>query len=197
MKRLALVLAALTDLMCCASAAESDGITFTETAIASGSLDEIAFTDALVTLTMTVDTSTIRSPSPGFFTAFLTGFVPATVSVAGVGSDTFVVGVDVFLYQPESAAGFLDTGDIAADIPDTLNEAFDNYALSTTIGPLSGKALINPFLPFETTLGTFDITSVSGDATFTAMVSTPEPSTLILFGTGFLGLLGIWKYSRA
>lgn len=57
-------------------------ITFTETQDGSGSLGGTSFNNALVTIALTSDTSTIFSPSTDIFA----DIGPATVSVAGIGT---------------------------------------------------------------------------------------------------------------
>lgn len=84
MKRSILALAALLVLMCGASAVHADTITFTDTAIMSGSLNGVSFTNALVTFTVVGDTA--NSSNGGAGTTFRLPGV-TTVSVAGIGSD--------------------------------------------------------------------------------------------------------------
>ena len=99
---------------------------------------------------------------------------------------------NIFSNQTVGGAGFFD----GIDILDTVSTAFGTYALSTAIGPVSGRPIIIASFPYPTGLGSFQITSVSGDATFTAAVATPEPSSMFMLGTGLLGVLGIWKGQR-
>lgn len=182
--------------MCSCPIANADTITFTETVTASGYLDGTAFTDALVTLSLTSDTCCVGTHGPPidgrvvFVTLPFPFSGPATVSIAGDGSDTFVGNTFVFSNQISGGAGFIDYGPNGiADILDTENPQFSTYALSTAIGPVSGMAGFNPGVAFLTNSGTFQITSVSGYAAFTAVV--PEPSSWLLLGTGLLSLVGV------
>jgi len=153
-----------------------------ETVIASGSLDGQSFTNALVTLSAAGDTS--AAPSSGSFQTYA---LATTVTVAGIGSDTFTsVGLSVFVNQGfiPPAVGF---GDIpsGASVLDTLSNLFASYTLNTGIGPITGGSFIRPDVSFATTGGTFNLT-VAGDATFTATVdSVPGP----VVGGGLPGLV--------
>lgn len=171
--------------------ARADTIVVTETTTASGSLDGTAFTDALLTLTLTGDTTNLNSATPGVFSIIGTGIV----SVAGIGNDAFTDQVDTVVTHDISGAGISDltTNHL---ILFTLNSAFSTYGLTSSLGPLSGSGIHNPaFIIFPTTGGSFDIDSI-GTVTYTAVVGTsavPEPGSLLLLGAGFAGLLGARK----
>ena len=166
-----------------APAAHADGIVVTETTMASGSLDGTAFTDALVTLTVIGNTTNVTGGVPIFH---LPG--TATVSVAGVGTDTFTDNIQAVVNQTIQAAGISDIS-IDGAILFTFNSGFSTYDLTTSIGPLSGASEFN-LTEFPTVGGTFNFTSV-GDSTFTAKVATPEPGSLLMLSTGLLGLTGL------
>ena len=72
------------------------------------------------------------------------------------------------------------------------NLAFATYDLTTSIGPIS--SLPGLFVhDYATTLGNFTMTSVTGNATFTATVSpaaVPEPASIMLLATGVATLVG-------
>jgi hypothetical protein len=168
--------------LCCA-AASAGPITFTETQLGIGSLGVTSFNNALVTIVLTSDTSTITGS--GIFY----DIGPATVTVAGIGTATFTDTMEVFSNQGNHAAGIEDAQPAMGDVLDVFNTAFDTYALNTAIGQLSGKPEGSPGQSFPTSLGAFILTSSgNGDhpATFTATTvgSVPEPATLGLLSAG-------------
>ena len=173
------VLAAATGLGF-AAPAHAVPIEYMETATASGTLDRTPFTNAQVTITVTGDTA--AAPSGGVLQVY--SLPGATVTVAGVGSDTFLHS-DVFVNQgPVSpAAGFGDST-LGASILDTFNNAFSTYTLNNAIGPTSGPSFINPGVAFATAGGTFDL-NASGVSTFSATIAVPGP----VVGAGLPGLI--------
>jgi hypothetical protein len=166
-----------------APAARADGIVVTETTMASGSLDGTAFTNALVTFTVIGSTTNVTGGVPIFH---LPG--TATVSVAGVGTDTFTNNVQAVVNQTSEAAGISDIT-FNEVILLTFNSGFSTYDLTTSIGPLLGPSEFN-ITPFPTVGGTFNF-APAGDTTFTAKVATPEPGSLLMLSAGLLGLTGL------
>ena len=172
------------------SAAASAGpITFTVTQNGIGSLGGTPFNNALVTIVLTTDTSTIFSGGAGL----LEDIGPATVTVAGIGTATFtdtILAFDDNQNPPE--AGIIDSVGHKVILLDQ-NAAFSTYALNTAIGPLSGGPLGSQALPFPTSMGDFILSSSDSSdhpGTFTATTgSVPEPGTLGLFGAGIALLL--------
>lgn len=164
-------------------------LTYTDQAIASGSLGGTAFTNALVTLTLTGNTSSVTSPSPGIFTLV----APLTVSVAGLGSTSFTDTAQAVDNQSNGLAGFGDNT-LNVFILGTGNSVFASYNLSTPIGPDTGSPALNPGASFNTASGAFVITS-AGNSTFTAsgLSSVPEPSE---FAPLVLGLFGLVTLAR-
>jgi hypothetical protein len=177
--------------------AKASTITYTESATVTGSLGGTSFpANEVLTLTGTGDTTKVTSPGSLQFFNSVTASFTLSVSVAGVGSGTFTDAIQVFQASNGAAPPGVGFNDSAAggDILDTLNAAFGSYALSTSIGPITGSSVIVSGTS-PTSVGALILTS-AGNATFTAVV-TPLPTALPLFATGLVGLVLLgWRRKR-
>jgi hypothetical protein len=171
-----LLLAALT-----VAAGRAGTLTFTETMTTNGILDGTTFTNELVTLNLTANTSSIAIISPVLY--YLVG--SASVTVASVGSDTFT---DEMVEVSNTSVPWGGFGDLTSNLIVLFidDPAFSSYTLDTPLGPVSDVAYGNSGSTYNTSGGYFEITGPldgSDSATFTA-VAAPEPGTLAMLGAG-------------
>lgn len=143
-------------------------LTYVEQATGSGQLGSTPFTLQPITLTLTGNTDAIMQPSPGLFVEIGT----VGLFVAGVGSATFTDTVQVVSNQMAQDAGFGDKTN-GLGILFTRNGVFASYDLKSPIGPVTGTAVFNSGTSFNTTAGVFQINSITGSSSFTAV---PEPN---------------------
>jgi hypothetical protein len=158
-------------------------ITYTEETIGSGTLDGQAFTDADVLLTASGNTSNITHPIPNLIRNAL---VAGTVTVAGIGTDTFTGPIEVE-QQNDVAVAILQAGVGFILGTSTSDHAFAGYGLATSFGPIDGDSLLNPGHAFATSSGAFTLSSTDRTATFDAS-AVPEPVSAVLLVTGLIAV---------
>jgi hypothetical protein len=120
-----LILAGIIVLTACVSV-RAVPVTYTETVVGSGTFDGAAYTNQLITLVGTADTSNVTNPVPGVPNIFSNNDSLATVTVGGVGTDTFTDSISTSVNQGNDRAGFVDATTNFA-VLFTTNSAFGAY----------------------------------------------------------------------
>ncbi len=126
--------------LCGYGVAQADPITYTLSAVGTGSLGGNAFINAPFTITSTADTSQIFTDSSRGIL-----WVPdlsATLFISGLGTATFA-STSNFVNQRTGLVGISappgpGTDGFSVDILDVVNMGFSTYDLSTPFGPLGG-----------------------------------------------------------
>ena len=183
-----------------ASVAYGVPITYTYTSTATGTIGGTPFTNATLTLSVTLDTGNVTNPG-GFFQN-LYGANIATFSISGVGSGTLSSTGAIFLNQ-NSFGGIVTMFDNG--IHDTIIEvdgnsigsiALASYALTTAIGPL-GPQGFNGSPTVATSRGNLTVThwaNVTFQATTSGPPAVPIPPSVYLC---IAGLAVISAYAAA
>jgi hypothetical protein len=180
-----------------ATLATADPLTITFSGTGSGMVGAQSFSSAAFTFTFDSDTTLIGVPGCCGDAFSTPAGTPATFSIDGIGSGTFMGDQAVFANPSpvELAAGIWHY-----DTPDWLvlsSTAFTDYDLSTDIGPAPAALAFAFCSSFPTSLGSISLSSVS-DVTYTAVVgAVPEPLSVILLGSALLILCLKLRRSRA
>jgi hypothetical protein len=180
--------------------ARAETITYTFSAIASGTLRTFAgtttsFTDRALSVTLPTDTGNIDTTRFGLGVPATHNLVRGFLSIDGVGSSPFNDLLYVFNNQDGASIGF---GDLTHnDLFTILNTTagLGAYGLVTALGPIGGSTATDTWRQFNSVIFDFgaitltrDLQSVSFQA---ALAAVPEPQTwgLMLAGLGFVGAL--------
>jgi hypothetical protein len=208
--RAAVVIGAVSGFVPVADAAP---ITYVQTGIASGMLGGTPFTDVLVTVTLTGDTTNVV---PELFEEFNCPFCyvnqgTVTIAIPDIGTATVTEPTAIWVFgQPVDIDDDPTTPELPGVVIGTLDEpplthsftgiggtgsmALLDYDLTTSIGPISSALLGGVGYPESlfliTNLGALSfVENLTSDpnGTFTATIgatAVPEPATLFLFGSG-------------
>lgn len=200
MRRVLVVVTALTvGVLSWATPGQAAAITYTTVSTASGTLGGTPFTNALVTVTLTGDTTGVE---PSIFApGWLQNIGTATLSVAGGGTATFNSpnGYAALLADfGGPVLGIIEFDNLArtsfTGITGTFGPSLAGYNLMGPLGPLTGPGIGIATQPdgtpvtYDTTAGALRLTSGNDLATLTVRVTAvPEPELLSLLLVGSIG----------
>ena len=174
-------------LLAFAGSALAGPITFIHTGSGSGSLDGETFGSSSFVITATGDTDDATSFGSGWFIDHLS----ASIAIDGLGTFDFVTATRTFVNNSGGIVGFSRAGQSGADLFNgPLNDVFNAWDMLSSIGPIAGNGNLLQWLSSDvfTDEGVLVFDGGLSDATFEAIVDTPEPTTLALLGLGLVGM---------
>lgn len=186
------LLQTITILLAFACGAFGDTITFTDSSTGTGMIGATSFTDAAFTITGIGNTTNVSHFSAGLFINLLS----ASISISGVGNFQFTTPTRFFVSG--TLVGFSRAGASGLDLLNgPKNPIFTTWNMQTSIGPVSGYGGILQWSlsPVVTSGGILVFKDAAVNITFKAAV-VPELGSIILCGTGFTGIFGIWFTSH-
>jgi len=218
--RILLVLAVVA----CAPKAQASTIRYELTGKATGKIGNTSFTDANIDLIAIGDTAAVVSFTEMGFTFYANPFSAFTITIGGIGTATILDISEIFTV-PQPVPGFTTVPGVIfsrTDNPPALDgitgigfnisNVLAGYTAGTAIGPVTDTGTFgfvqgcstpghDPCI--HTSLGLLSFASnpdnpqdVTTQTTFTA-TTTPEPATLLLFGTGAAALVARSRARRA
>jgi len=180
-----------------AVSAHSGPITYTFTGVGNGTVDTAAWSGDF-TFVFTADTTNITSGGGEFFQRNIGGtFSEGSFSGLLLANNTVVVNNDPSTPRVGFFNNAFDNGGAIQ------NSTFTTYQLATSFGPITGTGgnllpTLNPNGDGFGTQGgqTVELLGITSLTFTAALQSVPEPSSLVLLGTGFAAAFGLFVRRR-
>ena len=221
MKLVLILIAVFVLLLGVQSPAAASSITYVESATASGKIGATTFTNALVTVTISGDTSGVTPFDLGApVGTILYNLGPATVNISGVGTATLTQTTGIYIFNGAQAlvisGGQISTPLAVMATGSFLDDSWTGLIMITDTG-LAGYNLQTPvnitgqgglccISPEHTTsMGNLSFTVTPSNplisdnnvgAVTTITTRVPEPSSVLLLGVGVLSLFVIRRQRR-
>ncbi len=167
-RTMVLVIAAFGAMLCVAGQVVAEPVTYSVSAVATGSLGGRSFSNALVIIRFTGDTANVILDEYGNW-ANTTG--TTTVSVEG----SLATFTEPIVFSASSggkppSVGVVSTSSPRSSVIIVFSADLAGYDLKSAIGPLSGTTYYNMEYYYSTNLGSLNFQSVVDPATFSAIV---------------------------
>jgi hypothetical protein len=184
--------ALIAGLLFYAVAASASLLTVTYSGLGTGSIGSTTFSNALFTITETLDTS--NRQALGSNIGWYIDDSSAIVNIEGVGTFSMTTPTRSFVYNPGSSAGYSRASVNGSDLIEISDPAFQTWDMTTSLSPIfaNGSVLNWSALPVNTSGGALAFEDARETINFRAVV-TPEPDSWLLSGVGFLASLALIK----
>lgn len=164
------------------SPAQASIITVKFEAVASGSIDNVDFTDESILVTTNYNTENVTTFANGFF-------VINESAVIQVGSSAFnVTSTTSHAFNNDNSVATFGNDDTQFDAIILESPVFATYDGSTSLGPIAGDAFFSSAAEFNTDGGEIEFADASFVSTVFQSAAVPEPSAFAVWALGCIAM---------